>query len=150
MSKERAAKVMQEIFSKGTYEGDLLGINEGGEMSNTPRTDAEPTHKAGIAQTRTVNIAFARQLERELVEAQAEITSLKGENKSWAKVFERTRRQLQHKLNKAWDQRDKALVILRYYRHEIPLEHQPYMLGHEVDLLLKECEKYLLLKGCEK
>ena len=38
-------------------------------MSDTPRTDAEPTYKAGIAQTRTVNIAFARQLERELVAA---------------------------------------------------------------------------------
>jgi hypothetical protein len=35
MSKERAAKVMQEIFSKGTYEGDLLGINEGREMKDT-------------------------------------------------------------------------------------------------------------------
>ena len=35
MSKERAAKVMQEIFSKGTYEGDLLGINEGRKMKDT-------------------------------------------------------------------------------------------------------------------
>ena len=42
-------------------------------MSDTPRTDAEPTHKAGIAQTCTVNIAFARQLERELAEAQEEL-----------------------------------------------------------------------------
>ena len=41
-------------------------------MSDTPRTDAEPTYKAGIAQTRTVNIAFARQLERELAEAIAQ------------------------------------------------------------------------------
>ena len=41
-------------------------------MSDTPRTDAEPTYKAGIAQTRTVNIAFARQLERELAEAKAQ------------------------------------------------------------------------------
>ena len=32
MSKEHAAKVMQEIFSKGTYEGDLLGI--GSSRSN--------------------------------------------------------------------------------------------------------------------
>jgi hypothetical protein len=39
MSKERAAKVMQEIFSKGTYEGDLLGINEGRKISDTPRMD---------------------------------------------------------------------------------------------------------------
>jgi len=38
------------------------------EMSDTPRTDAEPTYKTGIAQTRTVNIDFARQLERELAE----------------------------------------------------------------------------------
>jgi hypothetical protein len=42
-------------------------------MSDTPRTDAEPTHKAGIAQTRTVNIDFARQLERELVEAREQL-----------------------------------------------------------------------------
>jgi hypothetical protein len=35
MSKERAAKVMQEIFSKGTYEGDLLGINKGRKMKDT-------------------------------------------------------------------------------------------------------------------
>ena len=48
-------------------------------------------------------------------------------------------RQLERELVEARSQRDKALVILRYYRHEIPLEHQPYMLGHEVDLLLKEC-----------
>ena len=40
-------------------------------MSDTPRTDAEPTYKTGIAQTRTVNIDFARQLERELAEAVA-------------------------------------------------------------------------------
>jgi len=38
-------------------------------MSDTPRTDAEPTYKTGIAQTRTVNIDFARQLERELAAA---------------------------------------------------------------------------------
>jgi hypothetical protein len=59
-------------------------------MSDTPRTDAEPTYKTGIAQTRTVNIDFARQLERELAEAQAEITRLKGEAESWEKVFDRT------------------------------------------------------------
>ena len=59
-------------------------------MSDTPRTDAEPTYKTGIARTRTVNIAFARQLERELAEAQAEIARLKGEAESWEKVFDRT------------------------------------------------------------
>ena len=42
-------------------------------MSNTPRTDAEPTHKTGIAQTRTVNIDFARQLERELAETKEQL-----------------------------------------------------------------------------
>ena len=42
-------------------------------MSDTPRTDAEPTYKAGIAQTRTVNIDFARQLERELAEAKEQL-----------------------------------------------------------------------------
>ena len=59
-------------------------------MSDTPRTDAEPTYKTGIARTRTVNIAFARALERELAEAQAEIVRLKGEAESWEKVFDRT------------------------------------------------------------
>jgi len=59
-------------------------------MSDTPRTDAEPTYKTGIAQTRTVNIDFARQLERELAEAQAEVVRLKGEAESWEKVFDRT------------------------------------------------------------
>ena len=33
-SKKRGEKVMQEIFSKGTYEGDLLGINEGRKMKD--------------------------------------------------------------------------------------------------------------------
>jgi len=42
-------------------------------MSDTPRTDAEPTYKTGIAQTRTVNIDFARQLERELAEAKRQL-----------------------------------------------------------------------------
>ena len=42
-------------------------------MSDTPRTDAEPTYKTGIAQTRTVNIDFARQFERELAEAKEQL-----------------------------------------------------------------------------
>jgi predicted nucleic acid-binding Zn-ribbon protein len=66
---------MQEIFSKGTYEGDLLGINEGREMSDTPRTDAcegsASDHLDCMALTE-----HARQLERELVAARAEIARL--------------------------------------------------------------------------
>jgi hypothetical protein len=38
-------------------------------------------------------------------------------------------------------QRDKAIEFLQVYRHDTPLGHQPYMLAHEVDLLLKECGK---------
>ena len=41
-------------------------------MSDTPRTDAAPTYWIAIAQKRTVNIDFARTLERELAEAQEE------------------------------------------------------------------------------
>jgi hypothetical protein len=74
MSKERAAKVMQEIFSKGTYEGDLLGINEGGKMSDTPRTDFV-AHESGDPEwNRSINRfgrmqSHAQILERELAEA---------------------------------------------------------------------------------
>jgi predicted transposase YdaD len=117
MSKERAAKVMQEIFSKGTYEGDLLGINEGrkmkdtvtyplsaimgeeenriehlerelaeakakisamrtmgGEMSDTPRTDVAEHNMGSVVEPHyVVDIDFAQQLERELVEAREQL-----------------------------------------------------------------------------
>jgi hypothetical protein len=43
--------------------------------------------------------------------------------------------------NDAEAQRDKALVFLQSYRSFTPLGHQPHMLAHEVDLLLKECGK---------
>jgi Skp family chaperone for outer membrane proteins len=60
-------------------------------MSNTPRTDVAEHNMGSIVEPHyVVDIAFARQLERELAEAQAEITRLKGEVKSWAKVFDRT------------------------------------------------------------
>jgi hypothetical protein len=70
MSKERAAKVMQEIFSKGTYEGDLLGINEGVEMSDTPRTDVAQHNMGSVAEPHyVVDVEVAHDLERELAEA---------------------------------------------------------------------------------
>tara|TARA_R110000868_G_scaffold230966_1_gene484251 strand:- start:229 stop:507 length:279 start_codon:yes stop_codon:yes gene_type:complete len=69
-------------------------------------------------------------LERELVAALAQRDE---KDKQLASCYDR--------MDKAEAQRDKALVILRYYRHETPLGHQPYMLAHEVDLLLKECGK---------
>ena len=91
MSKERAAKVMQEIFSKGTYEGDLLGIKvtdigaaldpQFERVSDTPRTDVAEHNMGSV---------FSRHLERELVAARAEIVRLKGEAESWEKVFDRT------------------------------------------------------------
>jgi hypothetical protein len=74
MSKERAAKVMQEIFSKGTYEGDLLGINEGVEMSDTPRTDIAQHNMGSIMEPHyVVDIDFAQQLERELAEVKEQL-----------------------------------------------------------------------------
>jgi len=64
-------------------------------MSDTPRTDAavHPTQLLRRADGTSVEIVAAvtcRQLERELAEAQAEITRLKGEAESWEKVFDRT------------------------------------------------------------
>ena len=85
MSKERAAKVMQEIFSKGTYEGDLLGIGssrsnqKGGMMSNTPRTDALIYRKNTIEMQRHELLDLALALERELVAARAELAELREE-----------------------------------------------------------------------
>jgi len=58
-------------------------------MSGTPRTDdcegSASDHLDCMALT-----DHARQLERELAEAQAEIVRLKGEAESWEKVFDRT------------------------------------------------------------
>ena len=60
-----------------------------------------------------------------------------------AKIARLTKRK--DECSNGWDeamaQRDKALAFLQCYRHETPLGHQPYMLAHEVDLLLKECGK---------
>jgi chromosome segregation ATPase len=74
MSKERAAKVMQEIFSKGTYEGDLLGINEGGGMSNTLAIEYSKTLPA-LVEARAKIV----QLERELAEAMGDVEHLELE-----------------------------------------------------------------------
>ena len=77
MSKEHAAKVMQEIFSKGTYEGDLLGIGssrsnqKGGMMSDTPRTDALIYRKNTLERQRHELLDLALALERELADAVA-------------------------------------------------------------------------------
>ena len=60
-------------------------------MSDTPRTDVAQHNVGSVVEPHyVVDIAFARQLERELAEAQAEITRLKGEAESWEKVFDRT------------------------------------------------------------
>jgi len=70
MSKERAAKVMQEIFSKGTYEGDLLGIHEGRKMSYTPRTDVAQHNMGSVVEPHyVVDVEVAQGLERELAKA---------------------------------------------------------------------------------
>ena len=64
-------------------------------MSDTPRTDAA-VHPSKLLRRpdgtfrEAVDAVFARQLERELAEAQAEITRLKGEAESWEKVFDKT------------------------------------------------------------
>ena len=83
MSKERAAKVMQEIFSKGTYEGDLLGIKitdigaaldtQFERVSDTPRTDALIYRKNTIEMQRHELLDLALALERELAEAREEL-----------------------------------------------------------------------------
>jgi hypothetical protein len=61
------------------------------EKVDTPRTN-NFAHNIGndVDGHYVVDIDFARQLERELAEAQAEITRLKGEAESWEKVFDRT------------------------------------------------------------
>ena len=89
MSKERAAKVMQEIFSKGTYEGDLLGIKitdigaaldtQFERVSDTPRTDALIYRKNTIEMQRHELLDLALALERELVAARAELAELREE-----------------------------------------------------------------------
>jgi predicted nucleic acid-binding Zn-ribbon protein len=60
-------------------------------MSNTPRTDVAQHNMGSVAEPHyVVDVDFAQQFERELAEAQAEITRLKGEAESWEKVFDRT------------------------------------------------------------
>ena len=61
------------------------------ERVDTPRTN-EYAHNIGNDSDGhyVVDIDFARQLERELANAQAEITRLKGEAESWEKVFDKT------------------------------------------------------------
>ena len=59
-------------------------------MSDTPRTDALIYRKNTIEMQRHELLDLALALERELAEAQAEITRLEGEAESWAKVFDRT------------------------------------------------------------
>jgi hypothetical protein len=58
------------------------------ERVDTPRTDDQIGWKGNTMTL--IRIDFARQLERELVTAQAEIVRLKGEAESWEKVFDRT------------------------------------------------------------
>ena len=60
-------------------------------MSNTPRTDIAQHNMGSVVEPHyVVDVEVAHDLERELVEAQAEITRLKGEAESWEKVFDRT------------------------------------------------------------
>ena len=80
MSKEHAAKVMQEIFSQGTYEGDLLGIHEGRKISDTPRTDVAEHNMGSIVEPHyVVDADFSRYLERELAEARGDVEHLERE-----------------------------------------------------------------------
>jgi len=61
------------------------------ERVDTPRTN-DFAHNIGndLDGHYVVDIDFARQLERELANAQAEVVRLKGEAESWEKVFDRT------------------------------------------------------------
>jgi len=61
------------------------------ERVDTPRTN-DYAHNIGndLDGHYVVDIDFARQLERELANAQAEVVRLKGEAESWEKVFDRT------------------------------------------------------------
>jgi len=78
-------------------------------MSDTPRTDAEWTddyYCSGYVPTE-----FARQLERELAEAQAEIARLKGEAESLEKVFDRTCEHLAEAKEELNDRRKFAYAV---------------------------------------
>jgi len=65
-------------------------------MSDTPRTDAASISREYIEREtdrytqKFVLADHMGDLERELAEAKAEITRLKGEAESWEKVFDRT------------------------------------------------------------
>jgi len=82
------------------------------ERVDTPRTN-DYAHNIGndLDGHYVVDIDFARQLERELAKAQAEITRLKSEAESWEKVFDRTCEHLadaKTQIAEAVAQRDKA------------------------------------------
>ena len=118
------------------------------KVSDTPRTDAVKSYQERCEMLHGDNIVthamcFARaseeadelhslceKLEEELAAAIA----------SFGEERERARREGERVIA-AISQRDKALAFLQCYRHDTPLGHQPYMLAHEVDLLLKECGK---------
>ena len=62
----------------------------GFDRVKTPRTDAFEYWYLGQGNHVSEVFIYARQLERKLAEAKAEIVRLKGEAESWEKVFDRT------------------------------------------------------------
>ena len=81
-------------------------------MSDTPRTDAlHFYYKGTIQMQRHELLKLSRTLERELAEAQAEITRLKGEAESWEKVFDRTCEHLAEAKEELNDRRKFAYAV---------------------------------------
>ena len=108
------------------------------ERADTPRTNAAQHNMGSVAEPHyVVDVEVARQLERELAEAQAEIVRLKGEAELWEGGFDRA---CDH-LAEIRDRRDKAIAFLHVYRNDTPLGNQPHMIAHDVDQFLKECGK---------
>ena len=58
-------------------------------------------------------------------ETLAELAKVDADRKTW-----------KQQALKAEDERDAAVALLRRYRNETPLGHQPHMIAHEVDALL--------------
>ena len=61
------------------------------ERADTPRTNAAEHNMGSVAEPHyVVDVEDARDLERELVEARAEVVRLKWDAESWEQVFDKT------------------------------------------------------------
>ena len=138
MSKERAAKVMQEIFSKGTYEGDLLGINEGRKMKDTV------TYPLSAIMGEEEN--RIEHLERELAEAKEQLRLCNVDQFTTAAELAEARAQLpaemqecnivfkQCKLGHGW------LTATNWVQHECQICELAEAIAKERERCAKVCE----------